>query len=68
MINEMLREVSTLENIDAAPSEQILLWAQRVEAQRAQKEVLDNIKEARNLDSTGQIVQKGDYVNHKKQQ
>ena len=31
-------------------SDQILTWAQRVEAQRAQKEVLDNIRNAKEFE------------------
>ena len=50
MINEILREVSTLEVIEFATMERVLLWAQRVEAQMAQKVVLNNIKEAKEFD------------------
>ena len=37
MINEILREVVTLEDIADATSEPVLIWVQRVEAHRAQK-------------------------------
>ena len=51
MISVILREVSTLKNIHDTTSEWVLLWAKRVEAQTAQKEVLSNIKEAKDFDS-----------------
>ena len=57
MICEILREVA-LENIDDATSEWVLLWAQRVEVKREQKEALDNIKEAKDLNSIRQNIQK----------
>ena len=53
MISEILRQVSVLEEIDDGTSEWVLLWVQWVEAQRAQKEELDNIKEAKDFDSVG---------------
>ena len=49
MKSEILREVSAFENTEDATSEQVLLFAQKVEAQRAQKEALDNIKEAKDF-------------------
>ena len=49
MICEILREVSALENIDDGTSGLVLLWAQRTEAQKAQKEVLDNISGAKDF-------------------
>ena len=49
MINEILREVSLLEDINDAISERILLWTWRIEAHRLQKETLDNMKEAKDL-------------------
>ena len=36
-ISEILREVSTLEDIEDANSESVLLWAQRVEAQGTER-------------------------------
>ena len=44
MIIEILRKVSTLEGNNDAMSERVLLWAPNIEAQRAQKEVLNNIR------------------------
>ena len=54
MISEILREVSVLEDIDDATSGWVLLWEKRVEVQRAQKETLNNIKEAKDFNSMGQ--------------
>ena len=51
MISEILREVSVLEDINDATSELVLLWVQRVEYQRVQKEALDNKKEAKDFAS-----------------
>ena len=42
----MLREAAALETTDNAMSERVQIWPQTVEAQRAQKKVLDNIEEA----------------------
>ena len=39
-----------LEAINDSTSQQVLLWAQRVEAQRIHKETLENIKEAKDFD------------------
>ena len=38
MISEILREVSVLDHINYATYEWVLLWAQRVEVQKVQKE------------------------------
>ena len=38
MIGEILRELTTLKDINEATSDQLLIWAQRVEVQRVQKE------------------------------
>ena len=51
MISKIPKAVSTLENIDNATSEWVLLWAQRVESQRAQKEALDSMNDAKDFDS-----------------
>ena len=67
MISEILREVSALENINDTTSKWVPLWAQRVEAQRAQKNALDNIKEAQDFNSFGQNTQRHDNVRCKKQ-
>ena len=47
MMSWILREVPVLVDINNFTSEGALLWVQRVEAQRAQKEALDSIKEAK---------------------
>ena len=46
-ISETLREVSSMEDIDDAISERVLLWAKRVEAERVQKEALHSIPSQR---------------------
>ena len=45
MIGEILREITALENNDDATSECICICAQRLEVQRMQKELLDNIRD-----------------------
>ena len=40
-----MKEITVLKDINEASSGQILMWTQRVEAQRAQKEVLDHVRE-----------------------
>ena len=47
MVEEIIRELKALKDTSEVSSEQILLWIQRVETQRAQKEVLDNIRHKR---------------------
>ena len=47
-------------------SERVLIWAQRVEAQRQQKVVLGNIKEAKEFDSVRCNIPKHDNETHKK--
>ena len=37
MVNEILKEVAMLKNIEDAASECVLLWACKMEAQRVQK-------------------------------
>ena len=49
MISGIWREVSALENIDDATGKRVLVWAQRVEAQRAQKETLKRQNRPGNL-------------------
>ena len=51
MVSEILREVSTLKDTDDSKSERVLLWAQRVEVQKVQKEAPNNIKKAKEFDS-----------------
>ena len=45
MIGEILRELTAMKDINEDTSDQILIWAQRMEVQRAQKEVLNHIRE-----------------------
>ena len=51
MIGEILRDLTLLKDINEAMSDQILVSAQRVEAQRVQKRVLDHIREDKEFDS-----------------
>ena len=64
MISEILREVSALENTDDTAS---MLWDQRVEIQRMQKEALDSIKKAKDFDSVRCSTQEHANVAHRKQ-
>ena len=48
VITKIIKEPKALKNTSKASSEQVLLWAQRVEAERAQKVVLGNIMMQRN--------------------
>ena len=51
MISEVLRELTVLKDINEANSDQMLMWDQRLEVQRVQKEVLNHLKEDKELDS-----------------
>ena len=51
MTDEILREVRTIENIEEATCEFVLDSACRTEVQRAQKNVLNNVKEAKDFDT-----------------
>ena len=62
MISEILNEVATLEDIKDATGECILLWAHRVEALRAHKSALSDIKELKYLDIVRWNMQKQDYA------
>ena len=44
MIDEILKDVATLQDIKDAMSECVLLWAHRLEVQRAQNLALNNIR------------------------
>ena len=50
MIREISRELTALKYINDATSYPKLMWAPKVEAQRVEKEVLDNIKDAKKFD------------------
>ena len=58
MIDEIVRKLLALENIDDTTSEGVLLWTQEVEAQRVHKEVLNKIKVAKDFDSLRENMQK----------
>ena len=66
MISEILRVVLTLEDIEDATSERVLIWVQRVEVQRAQMVVLNNIKEAKKFKYVRHSREKHDNEAHKK--
>ena len=66
MIGNILRKLTALKNIDEATSNQILIWAWSVEAQRAQKEFLHHIREDKAFDSIRHIKQNCDNVRHSK--
>ena len=50
----------TLEDMEDAMSERVLIWPQRVEAHRAQKIVLDNVEETKEFDAVRHSVQRND--------
>ena len=58
MTNEKFREVALPEDIEEATSEHVLTLACRVEIQRTQRILLDNIKENKELDVNLQNTQK----------
>ena len=45
MVDEIFKDVATLEDIEDATSESVLLWLHRLGAQRVQISVLNEIKE-----------------------
>ena len=55
---KIIKEFRALKDISEVSSEHILVWAQRVEVQRAHKAVLDNIRDAKDFDSTSRDTQK----------
>ena len=50
MIGEILRELTALKDFSESTSCLRLTWAQRMEVQRVQKEVLDHLREDRWFD------------------
>ena len=50
MVDEILKEVATLEDIEDAISGCVLLWAHRLEVQRTQKSAPNEMKEAKDFD------------------
>ena len=58
MTNEILREVTTLENIEEAVGEHMLGWVHRMQVQKAPRSVLHNIREAKDFDAIRQNSQK----------
>ena len=50
MLGEMIKELTTIRGNDTITSENILPWAKRVEAQRAQASAMSAITEAKEFD------------------
>ena len=67
MISEFLREVLMLEDIENVTSKGVLLWTQRVEVQKVQTKVLNNIKEAKDFDLVRHSTPKHDNETQKNQ-
>ena len=57
MLDEIVRELTEKNNIEQIKGEDILLWARRIEAQRAQAAILNDITEAQKFDKV-KLVQK----------
>ena len=60
-----MTSVLILEDFANAMSERVLLWSEKMEAQRVQKEALNNTKEAKEFDSVRHSTQKHDNEAHK---
>ena len=60
MINKILREVVTLGDTEDVTSERVLIWTQKVEAQRAKKIELHNIKEPKEFHAVRHSVPRCD--------
>ena len=50
MLDEMIRELTAKNNEEQVTSEGMLIWVKRIEAQRAQATILNNINEACQFD------------------
>ena len=50
MLTEIIRELSKAKESVDITSEQVLGWAKRVEAQRAQSEIMDSLTETKEFD------------------
>ena len=57
MLDEVLRELMAKNSSKQTKSENVLLWARRIKAQRAQAAILSNVTEAQNLTQV-KLVQK----------
>ena len=51
IIEEIVRGLTNLKHTNEVSSDQVLMWVQRVKAQRVEKEVLDNIRDTIEFDS-----------------
>ena len=49
MMAEILRELTVIKESYDVPSQQVLIWTKRIEVQRAQKVVLNQLKNVKNL-------------------
>ena len=70
MIDEIHKEVATLEGIEDANDKDVLLQEQGVEVQRAPKSAISDIKETKDFDVIGENMQKQGHAVlkvHKKQ-
>ena len=50
MLDEIIRELTTRNNHEQVTSEGMLIWARKIEAQRAQAAILNNITESHQFD------------------
>ena len=54
MVTEIIRELTESDENMPIPSEHMLIWAKRVEAQRAQGAVISSLHEVKNFDAIWQ--------------
>ena len=57
LLDEIVRELMAKNNSEQINSEDVLLWARQIEAQRAQAAILNDITEAQKFDKV-KLVQK----------
>ena len=50
MLDQIIRELATKNNDEQVTSDGVLIWAKRIEAQRAQATILNNITESCQFD------------------
>ena len=50
MLDEVIRELTAKENNEQTSSEDVLVWGKRIEAQRAQAAILNDITESQKFD------------------
>ena len=49
MLDKVIRELTAKDNNEQTMSEDVLVWTKRIEMQRAQEAILNNITESQNL-------------------